>query len=153
MPHQVLARKWRPQKFQEVVGQKHITHSLQNAILKKRVGHAYLLTGTRGIGKTSVARIFAKALRCQNPDRDANPCLECTPCQGILDVYEMDGASHNKVEDIRELITGTCTLPASGHHKVYIIDEVHMLSTAAFNALLKTLEDTPTHVVFISTLR
>ena len=154
MAYQVLARKWRPHTFGEVVGQQHITRSLQNAIRHDRLGHAYLLTGTRGIGKTSVARIFAKSLRCENPGEDGGFCGKCPACEDSLgetsfNIHELDGASNNKVEDIRELIDGTRVMPTSGRFKVYIIDEVHMLSTAAFNALLKTLESPPSHVVFI----
>ena len=154
MAYQVLARKWRPRTFEEVVGQQHITRSLQNAICQSRIGHAYLLTGTRGIGKTSVARIFAKSLRCENPSENGDFCGKCAACQDSLgetsfNIYELDGASNNKVEDIRELIDGTRIMPTCGRFKVYIIDEVHMLSIAAFNALLKTLESPPTHVVFI----
>ena len=154
MAYQVLARKWRPRTFGEVVGQQHITRSLQNAICHRRLGHAYLLAGTRGIGKTSIARIFAKSLRCDNPDTEGNFCGECSACEDSLgetsfNIYELDGASNNKVEDIRELIDGTRIMPTCGHYKVYIIDEVHMLSTAAFNALLKTLESPPSHVIFI----
>jgi DNA polymerase III subunit gamma/tau len=154
MAYQVLSRKWRPKKFQDVVGQEHVTRSLQNAILKHRLGHAYILTGTRGIGKTSVARIFAKALRCQNISEDGNPCTQCEGCQEVetgnsLNVIEIDGASNNSVDDIRDLINKVQTLPTFGESKVYIIDEVHMLSTSAFNALLKTLEEPPEHVIFI----
>ena len=154
MAYQVLARKWRPRTFGEVVGQRHITRSLQNAICRNRLGHAYLLAGTRGIGKTSVARIFAKSLRCENPTESGDFCGQCPSCEDSLgetsfNICELDGASNNKVEDVRELIDGARVLPTSGRYKVYIIDEVHMLSTAAFNALLKTLESPPRHVVFI----
>ena len=154
MAYQVLARKWRPRTFGEVVGQRHITRSLQNAICHRRFGHAYLLAGTRGIGKTSVARIFAKSLRCENPTENGDFCGRCLSCEDSLgetsfNICELDGASNNKVEDVRELIDGARILPTSGSHKIYIIDEVHMLSTAAFNALLKTLESPPGHVVFI----
>lgn len=154
MSYQVLSRKWRPSKFSEVIGQDHITRSLQNALSRKRVGHAYLLTGTRGIGKTSVARLFAKALRCENLTADSNPCNSCNGCKDFdsgssLNVFEIDGASNNSVDDIRELVQTVRGLPSFGEYKVYIIDEVHMLSTSAFNALLKTLEEPPKHVVFI----
>lgn len=154
MGYQVLARKLRPKKFEEVLGQEHITRSLQNSILNKTVGQAYLLTGTRGIGKTTVARIFAKALRCPNKDEKANPCLQCDSCLQVdnsssVDVIEIDGASNNGVESIRQLVENVMYLPTNGEYKVYIIDEVHMLSTSAFNALLKTLEEPPAHVVFI----
>ncbi len=154
MAYQVLSRKWRPQKFQDVVGQEHVTRSLQNAIKNDRVGHAYILTGTRGIGKTSVARLFAKSLRCLNRLEDGNSCGECKSCLEFqsgssMNIYEIDGASNNSVDDIRELINNVQTLPTFGNYKVYIIDEVHMLSTNAFNALLKTLEEPPSHVVFL----
>ncbi len=154
MAYQVLSRKWRPKKFQEVVGQEHITRSLQNAIINERLGHAYILTGTRGIGKTSVARLFAKSLRCLNRKEDANSCNECKACiefdtSSPMNVFEIDGASNNSVDDIRDLIGSIQTLPTFGTYKVYIIDEVHMLSTNAFNALLKTLEEPPAHVVFL----
>jgi len=154
MSYQVLARKWRPKKFQDVIGQSHVTRSLQNAIVKNKIGHAYMLVGTRGVGKTSVARIFAKAIRCENISSDINACNECQACldfdtETSMNVIEIDGASNNSVDNIRELISNVHYLPTSGKFKVYIIDEVHMLSTNAFNALLKTLEEPPAHVVFI----
>ncbi|MBC7715157.1 MAG: DNA polymerase III subunit gamma/tau [Rhizobacter sp.] len=154
MSYQVLARKWRPKKFQDVIGQSHVTRSLQNAIAKNKIGHAYMLVGTRGVGKTSVARIFAKAIRCENITADINACGECRACldfdtETSMNVIEIDGASNNSVDNIRELISNVHYLPTSGRFKVYIIDEVHMLSTNAFNALLKTLEEPPAHVVFI----
>lgn len=154
MAYQVLARKWRPKKFQDVIGQSHITKSLQNAILRDKLGHAYIMTGTRGIGKTSIARIFAKALRCENRLEDANPCGTCDSCLDFettssMNVLEIDGASNNSVDDVRELISNVQYLPSSGKYKIYIIDEVHMLSTSAFNALLKTLEEPPAHALFI----
>ncbi len=153
MSYQVLARKYRPQKFSEVVGQEHITVTLRNAIASGRLHHAYLFTGVRGVGKTTVARILAKALNCENPS-DNEPCGECTPCREItesrsLDVQEIDGASNTGVDDVREIRERAKYLPSSGRYKIYIIDEVHMLSTAAFNALLKTLEEPPAHVIFI----
>lgn len=154
MAYQVLARKWRPKKFQDVIGQEHITRSLQNAIQRKKIGHAYLLTGTRGIGKTSVARIFAKALRCENLTEDINACGKCPACQDFagessLNVHEIDGASNNSVENVRDLIGEVHFLPTNGKYRVYIIDEVHMLTPQAFNVLLKTLEEPPAHVIFI----
>jgi DNA polymerase-3 subunit gamma/tau len=149
-----LARKWRPKRFQDVIGQSHITRSLQNAISRDRLGHAYILTGTRGIGKTSIARIFAKAIRCEQNLEDSNPCDTCESCLDFdsaasMNVVEIDGASNNSVDDIRDLIGNIQYLPTSGKYKIYIIDEVHMLSTSAFNALLKTLEEPPAHAVFI----
>ncbi|MBF0208286.1 MAG: DNA polymerase III subunit gamma/tau [Oligoflexia bacterium] len=152
--YQVLARKWRPRDFDSVVGQPHIVRALKNAILKKKFAHAYLLSGTRGVGKTTVARVIAKAIRCPDLSQNGNPCLQCESCLSIekectLDVLEIDGASHNGVEHIRELIENVQYLPATGKHKIYIIDEVHMLSKEAFNALLKVLEAPPSHVVFI----
>ena len=153
MAYQVLARKWRPQKFEEVVGQEHITKTLKNAIVNNRIGHAYLFVGSRGIGKTTTARIFAKALNCLN-NHDGEPCCECENCLEIakgssMDVIEIDGASHNKAEDIRDLRDNVQYAPSHGKYKIYIIDEVHMLSTAAWNALLKTLEEPPPHVKFL----
>jgi len=152
--YQVLSRKWRPKKFQDVVGQEHVTRSFQNVILKDKPGHAYVLTGTRGIGKTSVARIFAKSLRCINREQDANPCNNCEGCKEFesgssMNVLEIDGASNNSVDDIRDLVNNVQTLPTFGKYKIYIIDEVHMLSTSAFNALLKTLEEPPAHSLFL----
>lgn len=154
MGYQVLARKWRPQKFSEVIGQDHVTRTLANAVQNNKVAHAYLLTGTRGVGKTTIARIFAKAIRCQNLTASGEPCLQCSSCLEVsgsnsIDYIEIDGASNNSVEDIRELIENVQYLPTSGKYKVYVIDEVHMLTVSAFNALLKTLEEPPEHVVFI----
>src|SRR5690554_3330279 len=153
MAYQALYRVFRPQKFQDVVGQSHITRTLQNAILQQKVGHAYLFTGPRGTGKTSAAKIFAKAINCeQSPVNE--PCLQCDACRGIQDgsisdIIEIDAASNNGVDDIREIRDKVKYAPTAVKYKVYIIDEVHMLSTGAFNALLKTLEEPPRHVIFI----
>ncbi len=153
MAYEVLARKWRPAGFDDVVGQEHVTRTLRNAIETGRVAHAYLFVGPRGIGKTSLARIFAKALNCEKGPT-VNPCGTCSMCREIaagnaLDVLEIDGASNNSVDQVRDLREQLQFSPASGHFKIVIIDEVHMLSTAAFNALLKTLEEPPPHVKFI----
>ena len=151
--YQVIARKWRPQTFDEIVGQDHVVRTLRNAITRNRIAHAYLLVGPRGTGKTSTARIFAKALNCSGgPKADFDP--NDPICQAIaegscLDVIEIDGASNNGVEQVRELRDTVRYAPAQGRFKVYIIDEVHMLSAQAFNALLKTLEEPPAHVKFV----
>jgi len=149
----VLARKWRPQLFEEVVGQQHITQTLQNAISQKRVAHAFLFTGARGVGKTSTARILAKALNCEKGPQ-INPCGQCTNCQEVthgtsMDVIEIDGASNRGIDEIRELKENVRYTPAKSRYKIYIIDEVHMLTKEAFNALLKTLEEPPPHIIFI----
>ncbi len=149
----VLARKWRPQVFEEVVGQRPITQTLQNAISQKRVAHAFLFSGARGVGKTSTARILAKALNCEKGPQ-INPCNQCTTCQEIthgtsMDVIEIDGASNRGIEEIRELRENVRYTPAKSRYKIYIIDEVHMLTREAFNALLKTLEEPPPHIIFI----
>ncbi|MCC6276735.1 MAG: DNA polymerase III subunit gamma/tau [Oligoflexia bacterium] len=153
MSYQVLARKLRPQSFTELIGQDHVATTLLNALKSGRMPHALLFTGARGVGKTSTARILAKSLRCQNA-KEFVPCHECVDCQEItsgrsVDVIEVDGASNNGVENIRELRETVGYMPSRGKYKIYIIDEVHMLSTSAFNALLKTLEEPPAHVVFI----
>ena len=151
--YRALYRKWRPQRFEDVVGQRAIVTALKNQITANRVGHAYLFTGVRGTGKTTCAKIFAKAVNCLHPV-NGDPCGECEICKGIdngsiLDVVEMDAASNNGVDDIRDLRDETAYTPSACKYKVFIIDEVHMLSTAAFNALLKTLEEPPAHVIFI----
>jgi DNA polymerase-3 subunit gamma/tau len=152
-PYQVIARKWRPQTFDDVVGQDHVVRTLKNAIERQRIAHAYLFVGPRGTGKTSTARIFAKALNCTGgPKADFDP--KDPACVSIaegshLDVIEIDGASNNGVEQVRDLRDTVQYAPAQGKFKIYIIDEVHMLSTAAFNALLKTLEEPPAHVKFV----
>lgn len=151
--YRALYRKWRPQRFEDVVGQRAIVTALKNQITAGRVGHAYLFTGVRGTGKTTCAKIFAKAVNCLHPV-NGDPCGECEICKGVdngslLDVVEMDAASNNGVDDIRDLRDETAYTPSACQYKVYIIDEVHMLSTAAFNALLKTLEEPPAHVIFI----
>jgi len=153
MSYLVIARKWRPQTFEEVVGQSHATKTLQNAITAGRVAHSYLFTGPRGVGKTSTARILAKALNCAKGPT-AHPCLECEACKevagsGSVDVIEIDGASNNSVDHIRDLRERVHYSGVRDRHKVYIIDEVHMLTAQAFNALLKTLEEPPAHVIFI----
>lgn len=153
MTYQVLARKWRPHNFSEIVGQEHVVKSLINALQHDRLHHAYLFTGTRGVGKTTIARILAKAINCENL-QGHNPCGECNVCiqldQGrFLDLIEVDAASRTKVEDTRDLLENAQYAPNSGRYKVYLIDEVHMLSGHSFNALLKTLEEPPPHVKFL----
>lgn len=151
--YRVLYRKWRPTVFTDVSGQEHITSTLQNEVSSGRLNHAYLFTGSRGTGKTTCAKILAKAVNCLNP-QNGNPCGECEICKGIddgsiLDIVEMDAASNRKIDDIRQIIDEVQFKPAKCKYRVYIVDEVHMLTTEAFNALLKTLEEPPEHVIFI----
>lgn len=153
MAYQSLYRKWRPQCFSDIVGQEHITKTLQSEIVSGRISHAYLFCGSRGTGKTTAAKVFAKAVNCENP-QNGNPCNKCRCCTGITsggitDIYEIDAASNNGVENIRAINTESSYLPSGVKYKIYIIDEVHMLSVSAFNALLKTLEEPPEHVIFI----
>ena len=153
MSYVALYRKFRPAEFSEVKGQEHIVTTLQNQIKANRFGHAYLFCGTRGTGKTSIAKIFAKAVNCESPV-DGSPCGECQTCKSIaagtsMNVIEIDAASNNGVDNIREIRENVAYSPTEGKYKVYIIDEVHMLSIGAFNALLKTLEEPPEYVIFI----
>jgi len=153
MSYQVLARKWRPKQFDELVGQEHVVKALTHALDSGRVHHAYLFTGTRGVGKTTIARIFAKSLNCEK-GMSAHPCGECAICTAVdagrfVDLIEIDAASNTGVDDVREVIENAQYAPAQGRYKVYLVDEVHMLSKSAFNALLKTLEEPPEHVKFL----
>ncbi|MBX2886405.1 MAG: DNA polymerase III subunit gamma/tau [Granulosicoccus sp.] len=154
MSHKVLARKWRPHHFKDMIGQEHVLRALVNALDSNRLHHAYLFTGMRGVGKTTIARIFAKCLNCETAGVSANPCGECATCQDIdagrfFDLIEVDAASRTKVDETRELLENVPYAPTSGRFKVYLIDEVHMFSTHSFNALLKTLEEPPEHVKFL----
>ncbi len=154
MSYMALYRKWRPDEFEEVKGQEHVVTTLKNQIIHDRVGHAYLFCGTRGTGKTTVAKLFAKAVNCEHPLEDGSPCNECAVCKAIsagssLNVIEIDAASNNGVDNIRDIREEVQYSPTEGKYKVYIIDEVHMLSIGAFNALLKTLEEPPSYVIFI----
>lgn len=153
MSYQVLARKWRPRNFSTLVGQEHVVKALTHALNEKRLHHAYLFTGTRGVGKTTIARILAKSLNCET-GVSANPCGHCSACQEIdagrfVDLLEVDAATNTRVEEMRQLLENAIYAPTRGRYKVYVIDEVHMLSTSAFNAMLKTLEEPPEHVKFI----
>ncbi|MBO5089172.1 MAG: DNA polymerase III subunit gamma/tau [Lachnospiraceae bacterium] len=154
MSYMALYRKWRPDEFEEVKGQEHVVTTLKNQIIHDRIGHAYLFCGTRGTGKTTVAKLFAKAVNCEHPLEDGSPCNECATCKAIstgsaLDVIELDAASNNGVDNIRDIRENVQYSPTSCKYKVYIIDEAHMLSDSAFNALLKTLEEPPSYVIFI----
>ena len=153
MAYKAIYRKWRPLVFEDIVGQGHVTKTLKNQILNERISHAYLFCGTRGTGKTTAAKVFSRAVNCLN-NKDGSPCNECAVCKGILDgsimdVSEIDAASNNRVENVREILEDVNYVAAQTTYRVYIIDEVHMLSTGAFNALLKTLEEPPAHVIFI----
>ena len=153
MAYQVLARKWRPKNFQEMVGQEHVLRALVNALDENRLHHAYLFTGTRGVGKTTIARIISKSLNCET-GIGSKPCGVCSTCVEIdegrfVDLIEVDAASRTKVEDTRELLENVQYAATRGRYKVYLIDEVHMLSSSSFNALLKTLEEPPPHVKFL----
>ena len=153
MSYMALYRKFRPDQFEDVKGQEHIVTTLKNQLIADRIGHAYLFCGTRGTGKTTVAKLFAKAVNCEHPV-DGSPCGMCKSCQAIaegssMNVIEIDAASNNGVDNIRDIKEQVRYSPTEGKYKVYIIDEVHMLSIGAFNALLKTLEEPPSYVIFI----
>src|SRR5208337_627351 len=154
MSYIVLARKWRPKRFAEMVGQEHVLRALSNALDSGKVHHAFLFTGTRGVGKTTIARILAKSLNCETAGVSSNPCGVCAACREIdegrfVDLIEVDAASRTKVDDTREMLDNVQYAPSRGRYKVYLIDEVHMLSNHSFNALLKTLEEPPPHVKFL----
>src|SRR3954470_5721590 len=153
MSYQVLARKWRPRNFESLVGQEHVVRALRHALEQKRLHHAYLFTGTRGVGKTTLARILAKCLNCET-GISSKPCGKCSACLEIdagrfVDLIEVDAATNTKVDEMRQLLENAVYSPTRGRFKVYVIDEVHMLSTNAFNAMLKTLEEPPEHIKFI----
>src|SRR5512147_3051666 len=153
MSYQVLARKWRPRSFETLVGQEHVVRALRHALEKQRLHHAYLFTGTRGVGKTTIARILAKCLNCET-GITADPCGKCSACTEIdgrrfVDLLEVDAATNTKVDEMRQLLETAQYAPTRGRFKVYVIDEVHMLSTSAFNAMLKTLEEPPEHLKFV----
>lgn len=153
MEHLALYRKYRPKNFEDVIGQEHITRALENQVASGKLSHAYLFTGSRGVGKTSVARILARAVNCEN-NKNGSPCGECETCKRLegendINIIEIDAASNNKVDDIREIREKVKFLPVGAKYKIYIVDEVHMLTDSAFNALLKTLEEPPAHVIFI----
>ena len=152
MAYKALYRTYRPNSFDEVAGQKHVVQTLQHAVSQHKIAHAYLFCGPRGTGKTSIAKIFAKTINCEDPDH--KPCLKCENCRAVQDgshpdIIEIDAASNNGVEEVRTLIEKVKYAPLKGKYKIYIIDEVHMMSTGAFNALLKTIEEPPEHVIFI----
>src|SRR5260221_13514623 len=155
MSYQVLARKYRPQRFSDVIGQDHVTRTLKNAIDKQRIAHGYIFRGNRGIGKTTIARILAMALNCRASDRPTpEPCGECDSCReiragGSVDVIEIDAATNRGIDEIRELREAARYRPARDRYKIYILDEAHQITDAAFNALLKTLEEPPSHIVFM----
>src|SRR5574342_185869 len=153
MSYQVLARKWRPRTFESLVGQEHVVKALRHALDEKRLHHAYLFSGTRGVGKTTLARILAKSLNCET-GISSRPCGKCSTCLEIdasryVDLIEVDAATNTKVDEMRQLLENAVYAPTRGRFKVYVIDEVHMLSTSAFNAMLKTLEEPPEHIKFI----
>src|SRR5204862_2137115 len=154
MSYQVLARKWRPKTFAELAGQEHVVTALTNALTRGRLHHAYLLTGTRGVGKTTIARLLAKSLNCITHGVTATPCGTCAACTEIdagrfVDLLELDAASNTGIDNMREILDNARYAPTAGRYKVYLIDEVHMLSKPAFNSMLKTLEEPPDHVKFV----